>query len=719
MTVAIVHYHLGPGGVTQVIRAASAALLEAGVRHVILTGSAPQSGAPLPHEVVEGLGYRDSAGEEDARLLEQRLRTAAAGFLGAAPDLWHIHNPTLGKNPALTACVARLAEAGERLVLQIHDLAEEGRPFLYQKIRGIPKRYPFGPRIRYAFLNTRDRAIFTAAGLPESQSAVIPNPPTTAGAAGPPLSPTPLLFAPVRGIRRKNLGELVLLSILTPPQTRIAVSRAPSDPEALRLHEVWRNFALRFAPRIAFDVCDKSAPAEGADAGFESWIRHCTHVVGTSVAEGYGLPFVEAAAWRRPFLGRRLAHLDHDLPHARLYDRLLIPAEWIGRPVLTDQLKTTLERHHRACRIPLERGRIEATLEALWDDGWLDFGNLPEALQQAVIERCTDATERSVPLVQDRGKRHSAAAWLAESLTAAGPVFPAATSVPYQDTLRDLYQAEDPAGAQGVLDPQAILRPHLTPQAFHFLLSPPRPAVRRPDRFDAVIFDIYGTLVLSPPGAVRPNPAVDAEIRAILRKFGHEAPDSPTTSLHEAVLRHHAASPAEHPEVDLRKLWSEILGLPPDHDCTALVIATEDARVPTRLMPGAAAAVHALAAAGVSLGLLSNAQCNSLRALEGLADFFDPDLTVLSYQHGIAKPSPALFARMASRLEHIGLETGRCLFVGNDPIQDMVPASAAGFQTALFTGHPDSLRPGAFTPDFVFNDWKELLSIASADLRID
>ena len=38
--VAIVHYHLGPGGVSKVITAASRAMTGAGISHVILVGAA-------------------------------------------------------------------------------------------------------------------------------------------------------------------------------------------------------------------------------------------------------------------------------------------------------------------------------------------------------------------------------------------------------------------------------------------------------------------------------------------------------------------------------------------------------------------------------------------------------------------------------------------------------------------------------------------------------
>jgi putative hydrolase of the HAD superfamily len=165
--------------------------------------------------------------------------------------------------------------------------------------------------------------------------------------------------------------------------------------------------------------------------------------------------------------------------------------------------------------------------------------------------------------------------------------------------------------------------------------------------------------------------------------------------------------------VNLRVLWREILNLPSDHDTTALVIATEDARLPTRLMPGAEEIVSHLAAAGVPLGLLSNAQCNTLPSLGGIADLFDPELTVLSYQHGVAKPSPELFGYLTERLAALGIAPGQCLFIGNDPLQDIALAAAAGYQTALFAGHPDSLRPGNASPDFILRAWNDLRVIAA------
>ena len=717
MTVAIVHHHLGPGGVSSVIAAASRCLAEAGIRHVILVDGTPAPAHDLPVRIVPGIGYLAAPGDLTADTLVGRLRAAALDALGEPPAVWHFHNHSLGKNPLLPGVVARLAEDGERLILQIHDLAEDGRPANWQAVADCRNLYPVSRRIRYAFLNSRDRAVFRAAGLDDGNSVLLENPvevPAEAVSAG---GGAPLLFAPVRGIRRKNLGELVFLAALAPAGVRIAISRAPLNQDALAIHDNWRKFAERQLLPIGFDVVDRFSPADGAPAGFESWLGHATHFLTTSVAEGFGLPFLEAAALGKPLLGRKIAHLaaDHErhgILAGDLYDSLLVPIDWLDLTLLRDHLKTTLERNHRAYRRPLTKAAMDAALTALVRDGWLDFGNLPELLQQGVIERLSDPSSRNVPRVCKEGAIFAAQDWLAGAIANRTPTVTAAQLAPFSSArygkkLLGLYcgLTEMPREDVRFLEPSGIVEAFLTPESFHFLLSAPPPATTLQPDFRAVIFDIYGTLLIAPAGGVKPNPAADLLLRDVLRQFGHEPPESPSTALHDAVRRHHEDSGEEFPEIDLRVLWRGLLGLEPDADVTALVIALEGAWHPSRPMPGAAAFVRRLARSGVSLGLLSNAQCNTLRSLGEIKDLFAPELTLLSYRHGIAKPSPALFWMMVERLAGRGISPAETLFIGNDPLHDIAPAAACGFKTALFTGHPDSWRPGECRPDFVISDW--------------
>lgn len=720
MTVAIVHYHLGPGGVTQVIAAASRALSKSKIRHVILAGCGSDD---LPVSIVPGLGYLTAPTEITSKELLDSLRDAAKSALGAAPDVWHFHNHSLGKNPLVPEVITCLAEANEQIVLQIHDLSEEGRPANYQAIADHAKLYPVSDRIHYAFLNSRDLQVFINAGLPAENASLLPNPITKPRGGQRALtdaqSPTAILFAPVRGIRRKNLGELALLSVIAPAGTRIAVSRAPTNPDALAIHNTWRHFARYQSLPIDFDVVDHLAPETGASSDFESWINHATHIITTSVSEGFGLPFLEATALGKPLLGRNLPHItadhaSHGIHSGNLYDQLLIPLEWVDLTIIRDHLNTTLERNYRAYQRPLAQKTIDSTLASIVNDGWLDFGNLPEALQQGAIERLVDPHCRKNPRVRIGTETQIAQDWLAAAITNRIPTASARRLAPYspliyQKSLVSLYTHLIARMASPVryITPSAILDAYLTPDSFNFLLSALPPKPRQWTNYRAVIFDIYGTLLIAPAGGVKPDPAADPLLRGILEKFGHKPPESPSAALHDVMLRHHAAAGVPYPEVDLRILWREVLGMDPGTDTTPLVEAIESAWHPTRPMPGAVEFIQNLSRTGISLGLLSNAQCNTLPSLGDITDLFAPELRILSFHHGIAKPSPELFEMLSDRLAGRGISPADTLYIGNDPLQDIAPAAAWGFKTALFTGHPDSIRPGECSPDHEFKHWPE------------
>ena len=99
-----------------------------------------------------------------------------------------------------------------------------GRPGNYRSLQEVYSRaYPTGRRIHYAALNQRDQG-FLAHLLKNSGSpvhllanAVPPSPPLQSSKEGHTSNlPENLILYPVRAVRRKNLGELALLSAAHP-----------------------------------------------------------------------------------------------------------------------------------------------------------------------------------------------------------------------------------------------------------------------------------------------------------------------------------------------------------------------------------------------------------------------------------------------------------------------------------------------------------------------
>src|SRR5882724_3965718 len=111
--IAILHYHLRPGGVATVIRNAQRAL----------TGR-------FDVRILADFGYDEHPARSHAaflaesRWLADRLMKRLRGV-----DVLHTHNAGLGKHPRLTYAIKLLAERREiKIINQVHDFPEDHRP---------------------------------------------------------------------------------------------------------------------------------------------------------------------------------------------------------------------------------------------------------------------------------------------------------------------------------------------------------------------------------------------------------------------------------------------------------------------------------------------------------------------------------------------------------------------------------------------------------------
>ncbi len=426
MKLAILHYHLNRGGVSRVIAnqllALDAALADGDTCEAAIFHGGRQDGwetdlperlravrlsvramPALDYDAVHGLGRAKAADALYGQL------AAALGQAGFAPHetVLHVHNHALGKNGALPQVVARLAGEGHATLLQVHDFAEDLRPANYRHLSsGRPpapwKRwpavfYPQAAHVHYAVLNGRDHAVLSAAGTDAGRLHLLPNP-VTPPAELPPrgearrrmaevLSIDPrdrYVVYPVRGIRRKNLGELLLLSALAPPGTVFGTTLPPINPAERPVYERWKQAAddLRLPCRFETGAPGRLSFAENLVAA------DC--LTTTSVAEGFGMVFLEAWLAGRPLVGRDLPEITADFTAAGLrldwlLPRLAVPLEWIG----AERFGRALVRAYREVSAAYGRdGAADLTdaLEAKTRDGLVDFADLDEGFQQQVVE---------------------------------------------------------------------------------------------------------------------------------------------------------------------------------------------------------------------------------------------------------------------------------------------------------------------------------------------
>jgi len=456
----IVHYHLRAGGVTRVIEATSRALSRANIPHLILCGSAPNVDPNLPVRILPELDYS----LESRRSIKRDLLDIVHGHFGRQGFVWHFHNPCLGKNPSLTRTASELATDEAALILQHHDFAEDGRPENYSHIKNLPLLYPTAPRVIHACINHRDQSALVSAGLDEAQSHVLPNPISVESIHR--RSPR-WIFQPVRGIRRKNLGETLLLAAHAPDQTRFAISRRPEQEEWLGIHDHWAKIATELGLPVEFAVTDRLAPAKEASSSFASWLEHSSHLLTTSVAEGFGLTFLEGAALKIPVIGRRLPELDPDLqslPLEQLYSRLLIPSDMIDMDHLHAARSKAMRRLSEAYALP------KFDHPSTDKDSHVDFARLPEEIQETVIRSgpnpriLVERDKRRIPL------RDHLTQLLSTSDSPALPLdrFQPDHLVSELIDLRNLALSA-PIKPLGELDRVELLKQFNSPSRFHFL----------------------------------------------------------------------------------------------------------------------------------------------------------------------------------------------------------------------------------------------------------
>jgi len=261
-------------------------------------------------------------------------------------------------------------------------------------------------------------------------------------------------------------------------------------------------------------------------------------------------------------------------------------------------------------------------------------------------------------------------------------------------------------------------------------IEPRTPALRG---IRAVLFDVYGTLLISGAGdiglsldAVRADAMAGAFEAAGLGRLDDEPARRAAERFAALIRRRHEerrAAGVDRPEVDIREIWRALLreiGAAPKEDQIGLLAIEYETRVnPAWPVPGAFELVETLAKRNLVLGLVSNAQFYTpllIEALTGRAPEawgFARDMCVWSFEEGAAKPSPGLFRAAAERLRRShGLEPRAALVVGNDAANDVAPAALLGFRTALFAGDARSYRPqpGHAPPDLLLTTLPQIAS---------
>lgn len=378
MKIAYLHYHLKTGGVTTVIKQQVSAVKD-DCSTLVLSGTAPESEFPADVCVVNGAGYtaRQEQGIAPSIVADQIINAIYSRWPEGC-DILHVHNPVLKKNKSFLNILKILQEKGIRLFLQIHDFSEDGRPASY-----FQEEYPID--CHYGVINSRDYDILLHAGLHKDGLHNLFNMVKTLDSVSPSKNKSEsYILYPVRAIRRKNIGEAILISLFLKNREKLMVTLPPNSDQDIRSHDGWRQF-------ISDNKLDVELEASSRH-NFIDLITNAKFILTTSITEGFGFSFSEPWTAGKNLWGRIIPDICADFEkngviYSNFYSRLNIPLEWVGKDTFFDKWTSCIRENLVFFGMNENELDLNLTFEKMTTNHCIDFGILNEYFQKKVLVR--------------------------------------------------------------------------------------------------------------------------------------------------------------------------------------------------------------------------------------------------------------------------------------------------------------------------------------------
>lgn len=377
MKIAYLHYHLKTGGVTTVLKQ-QIHVVDRACDILVLTGAPPDADFGADVRIIEGIGY-DVHGGQRSRPghVARRILEAIRSRWPDGCDVLHVHNPILAKNASFLSILKILQDEGIRLFLQVHDFAEDGRPSSYFK-----EAYPHD--CHYGVINSRDYNILRNAGLKARGLHKLPNMVNAIDFKAGRKKNDDYMLYPVRAIRRKNIGEAILLSLFRKQNKKLVITLPPNSHPDILSHDAWK----RFVSENRLDV----EPEASMRHNYDDLIMNAGFILTTSITEGFGFSFVEPWTAGKPLWGRKIPDICIDFENNGLvfndfYTRLDIPLDWVGRDAFRKKWMSCARKSMAQFGVDENAWDIERFADGIMKNGLVDFGMLDEPFQRTAIMR--------------------------------------------------------------------------------------------------------------------------------------------------------------------------------------------------------------------------------------------------------------------------------------------------------------------------------------------
>ncbi len=378
MKIAFIHYHLKTGGVTTVLTQQVEALKET-CEVLVLTGEPADITLSADIVHIDGLGYDDALSQKETSpqyVVASTVKAIYSRWKDGC-DVLHVHNPTLAKNKNFLIILKMLQQRGLRLFLQIHDFAEDGRPLSYFSDEYVSDCH-------YGVINSRDYNILLKSGLKKKGLHKIFNSikPLTSNTGN--TKADACVLYPIRAIRRKNIGEAILLSLFFKKDHKLCITLPPHSPSDINSYNGWKKFVKKKKLNVEFDA--------GLHHDFNALVQSAKFLITTSITEGFGFSFLEPWTANKILWGRKLPDICHDFEEKgiqldHLYSQLNVPVEWLGKARLYKKWRASILKNSAIFNLATDEETISESYAKATRGEVIDFGLLDEAFQKTIISR--------------------------------------------------------------------------------------------------------------------------------------------------------------------------------------------------------------------------------------------------------------------------------------------------------------------------------------------
>jgi glycosyltransferase involved in cell wall biosynthesis len=390
----VIHYHWRPGGVRRVIELTLPAIFQSAQPYLekitLISGTSACEKIPeCPVEYVSEPAFDYFAIQsDDTDTIARRIRLVLTKSIPqeeAHKTLIWFHNPALARNIILNREVMDFAEtSGASLIMHHHDFWCAGRWARWPEMKqcGVDGL----DRAASATLANQSRSTHVAINLPDFQTLDgalngrifhLPNPvvrdrlskekrlkDVRRWLSDQLQSDDPIWVFPTRFLRRKNLLEAVLLTRWLSPNAVFVTSSSDASPDEKSYASVLEEAAQKGRWKVCFGLLDKPGAPSVAEL-----LQVAEVALLTSIQEGFGMGFIEAAAAGTPLIARALPDVMPDLAAMGFHFPYLYEDVFID-PSLID-IPDEIERQ-RLARVNVE-ARLPAVLKAQFSPKDLDF----------------------------------------------------------------------------------------------------------------------------------------------------------------------------------------------------------------------------------------------------------------------------------------------------------------------------------------------------------